>query len=86
MFTIKRSDIHIPTHCPALGIKLQKGGKGQACDNSPTLDRIDNTKGYIPGNIIVVSKLANQIKSTATYKQVKAVAAFYEFLHLFPEG
>lgn len=85
-FTITRADVRIPSHCPALGIKLGKGGKRQACDNSPSLDRIDNTKGYIPGNVVVVSNLANQIKSTATYAQVRAVADFYEFLKLFPGG
>lgn len=64
--TITPDDIHIPDVCPILGCKLEThpghtGGK----DNSPTLDRIDNTKGYIPGNVQVISSLANRMKLSA---------------------
>jgi len=31
--------------------------------NSPTLDRIQNDQGYIPGNVIVVCSKANRIKN-----------------------
>lgn len=66
-FTISESDIVIPTHCPLLGIPLtiargRKGGK----DNSPSLDRIYNNHGYIPGNVMVISWRANLIKSVGT--------------------
>lgn len=67
--------------CPVLGIPLQRNkGKGAPSDNSPTLDRIIPSRGYVPGNIIVVSKLANQIKSSATPDQILRVAVFYQDL------
>lgn len=76
-FSITINDIHIPETCPVFGFPLERG-TGQKQDNSPSLDRIDNTKGYIPGNIVVVSWLANRLKSNATVDQLKAIVAFYE--------
>ena len=66
-FTISKEDIEIPTHCPVLGIPLEvhKGTSGGR-DNSPALDRIDNNKGYERGNVVVISHLANMMKSSAS--------------------
>ena len=76
--TIVAADIAIPTHCPVLGVPLfrQLGRKG-GCDNSPSLDRIVPEDGYVPGNIIVVSRRANRAKSDLTIEELRAVADFY---------
>ena len=60
------------THCPLLGIAFDfaKKGKGTA-DNSPTLDRINPSKGYVPGNVWVISAKANRMKSDATLRQLE---------------
>jgi len=51
------------THkCPYLGIELTVTGQ----INRPTdisIDRIDNTKGYVPGNVMACSRRANNLKS-----------------------
>tara|TARA_R110000737_G_scaffold103542_2_gene136776 strand:+ start:108 stop:722 length:615 start_codon:yes stop_codon:yes gene_type:complete len=63
--------IEYPKVCPVLGIELDWNVKingGQ--DNSPSLDRIDSTKGYIPGNVMIMSKLANCMKQNATSEQL----------------
>lgn len=65
-FSITIKDIVIPETCPILEIPLvchrgQPGGR----PNSPALDRIENDKGYIPGNVRVISNLANVMKSSA---------------------
>lgn len=69
-FTITRADIVLPELCPLLGIVLQKG-KGCVVDSSPTLDRKDNSKGYEPGNIWVISLRANRIKNNASLEELE---------------
>lgn len=75
-FNITHEDILVPEYCPVLGIKLEFN-VGYVRNSSPSVDRIIPSKGYIKGNVIVVSNLANQIKSTANIEQLKAVADFY---------
>lgn len=67
-------DIIIPKNCPLLGIPLF-AGKESVCPNSPTLDRIDSSKGYVKGNVWVISYKANTIKSNATLEELEAIAA-----------
>ena len=53
--------------CPILGIELEPNqGRGKAQPNSPSLDRLDPKKGYIKGNIAVISYKANLMKSNET--------------------
>lgn len=66
-FNLEEGDIEIPTHCPLLGIELYIAeGRKSVKDNSASLDRIDSDKGYIKGNVWVISHKANTIKSNAT--------------------
>jgi len=60
----------VPKYCPILGILL-KVGKGAGTDNSPSLDRINNNKGYTIENIQIISRKANQMKSNATLKEIE---------------
>jgi hypothetical protein len=68
-FNIKPSDIIVPKKCPVLGIPL-KMNTMTAGDNSATVDRINPNKGYIKGNIVVISHRANKIKSNATSEEI----------------
>jgi hypothetical protein len=70
-FTIDKSDIHIPERCPILGIVLEvHSGSSGGKPNSPALDRIDNSKGYVKGNVTVISSLANMMKSSANVDEL----------------
>jgi ribosomal protein L37E len=62
--------------CPVLGIELRKSGRFAATDASPSLDRIDSTKGYVPGNIAVISMRANSIKNTGSALEHEKIAAW----------
>ena len=78
-FNITQDDLFVPTHCPVLGIPLITTF-GESTDNTPSIDRIIPALGYVKGNVIIVSKLANRIKTNATPDQIQAVATFYKNL------
>ena len=67
-----------PKICPILKMDLDWGMNGQQ-PNSPSFDRIDNNKGYIPGNIMLMSKLANFMKNNATHEQLKQFSRYILF-------
>lgn len=70
-FSIDKEDVVVPTHCPILLFQLDHSrGKGRRY-NGASIDRIDSTKGYIKGNVQVISDLANRMKTDATIEQLK---------------
>jgi len=80
-FDLQRSDIIIPNECPVLGIKLFRESK-ETWNNAPSIDRIDNTKGYTKDNIMVISRRANILKKDATFDELVKIGKFYEHLLL----
>ena len=72
-FDIEVTDLDWPTHCPALGVELKYGG-GRFDDATASIDRIDPNKGYVKGNVQILSAMANRIKTNATAEQVMMVA------------
>ena len=73
-FNLDIEDLKIPNECPVLNIPIYreaiKGGKKGPKQNSPSVDRIDNNKGYIKGNIQVISHRANTMKGSATPEEL----------------
>lgn len=70
-FDIELEDIVIPELCPILNIPLVVfQGKSGGKPDSPALDRVDNNYGYIKGNVMVISHLANMMKSSANIEQL----------------
>jgi len=65
-FDLSEEDLVLPSVCPILGIPLEVG-KGGHTGSSPSLDRIDNSKGYVKGNVWVISRKANTMKSSASF-------------------
>lgn len=72
-FSITEEDIDIPMICPVLGIPLKKNKTSGFHNNSPSLDRIDNNRGYVPGNVRVISNRANMLKCDATIEELEKV-------------
>lgn len=80
-FNLRVEDFKIPDVCPVLGIPLMSGaGKGHVrpTEFTPSLDRIDNTKGYVKGNVVIVSWRANRLKSDATADELQKIAVYIE--------
>lgn len=77
IFSIDLNDIVIPEFCPVFtDMRLNKNNKKQGLD-SPTLDRLIPSLGYVKGNIRVISWKANHIKSFASLEDITKV---YEWL------
>lgn len=80
-FSLEIDDIQVPAICPVLGLPLtvargRKPGDAGAAPNSPTIDRIDNSRGYVKGNVRVISWRANDLKHDASVDELEAVLAY----------
>lgn len=71
-FALSVDDLQIPDKCPLLGIPIVRGDHNSP--NMPSLDRVDPKRGYIKGNVRVLSFLANAMKRDATKEQLLTFA------------
>lgn len=69
-FSITEDDLNIPEYCPYLNIKLTSEISSKNNSSTISLDRIDSSKGYIPGNVQVISNLANRMKANASKEEL----------------
>ena len=69
-FNITPGDITIPEKCPILGITLRVA-TGRHKDDSPALDKIIPEKGYVKGNVMVISQRANVLKRDASLEELE---------------
>jgi hypothetical protein len=71
-FDLQVEDIlPLPQICPVLGVPFIVGRRSPC---NPSLDRIDNTRGYICGNVAVISDRANRIKRDGTAEEHQQIA------------
>jgi len=80
-FNILFEEIQWNDYCPVLGLKLdytssRREGKGKIAKNAATLDRVDNSKGYIKGNVQVISFRANSLKSNGTIEEFQKILKY----------
>lgn len=76
-FAIVASDLGTPpTECPLLGTPIRYGwrGVGGPRDDSPSIDRIDPRRGYVPGNVWIICNRANRIKGDGTAREHLLIA------------
>jgi len=64
------------THCPIFGVELiyRNLRQGRRSPNSASVDRIDPTRGYVEGNMCIISSRANRIKNDATAAELRQIA------------
>ena len=70
-FTITKDDVFMPRVCPVFGTKFVS-----KTPTAATLDRMDPARGYVPGNVNIISKRANRLKSNATPDEIRKLAAW----------
>ena len=78
-FSIDLEDISIPEKCPVFGFDLKREDK-KTWMCAPSVDRIDSSKGYIKGNVTVVSRRANILKRDATVEELELLLNYYKTL------
>jgi hypothetical protein len=77
-FDITVDQIDKPEFCPILGYKLVYGENTKIANDSATLDRWNNSVGYVPGNVYVISQRANQLKSDMTFSEAEALLQYMQ--------
>lgn len=82
-FDILLEDLILPDTCPVLGIPIYfNTGKGEnrsrnaTLKHSPSIDRIDNSKGYIKGNVMIISYRANILKNDGSLEELEKIVAY----------
>lgn len=68
----------VKNRCPILDIELKWNFVGFR-DNSPSLDRIDSSLGYIKNNIQIISVRANRIKNDSTIEELEKILNYLKF-------
>lgn len=61
--------------CPVFGFDLEFGDAGFR-DASPSVDKIDPTKGYTKDNIQIISWKANRLKTDASIEELEMILSF----------
>jgi len=74
-FNLTLEDIVIPEVCPFLEIKLTNIQGSGFIGSNASVDRIDPTKGYVNGNIQIISRKANHMKLNASSEELLTFAS-----------
>ncbi len=72
-FSLEWFHFSLPELCPCTGMKITYQDSSN-WKSRPSIDRVDNSRGYVPGNVWVISAWANAIKSSANSEQIQKVA------------
>lgn len=76
-FSIDFHDIFWPTHCPILGLEIDYFADYRK-EDSASFDRINNSLGYIKGNVRIISWRANRIKNDGTAEEHRKIADYID--------
>ena len=68
-----------PTHCPCCGREFIYGGSGVVGVQhpaTPSMDRIDSSKGYVEGNVAIICFRCNILKKDGSLSEFEAIAKY----------
>lgn len=71
-FTITLEDIILPDMCPVFKKPFIYGDVNWTY----SIDRTDNENGYHPGNVVIMSNLANRLKNSASADDLQKVVDY----------
>ena len=71
-FNLELEDLVIPEKCPILEtpISWRNSIRWQHPENVPSIDKIVPDKGYVKGNVCIISMMANTMKQNASIEQL----------------
>jgi len=75
-----------PAECPCCAVAFDYAlsqVKGRPKLNGPSFDRIDTTKGYVPGNVSIICWRCNALKRDARLHELEIIVAYMR-RHLCP--
>lgn len=73
--TITKDDIKLVHICPIRNVTMSRS-TGKFNNDSYTLDRVDSSRGYVPGNVRVISWKANNLKSDLSVGDIVRLLAY----------
>lgn len=73
-FNLSLEDVTIPECCPLLNILMFFDRENPRHSGTPSLDRLDSTKGYVKGNVWIISLKANIMKNNASKEELLVFA------------
>lgn len=79
-WNLEFGELEWPTHCPILGLELDYFAESRQ-ENSPSFDQVVPGKGYIKGNVRIISWRANRIKNDGTPEEHRKVADYLDQLN-----
>lgn len=77
-YNITVDDLYpLPLTCPVLGLPLNWMLEGRGSPNDcPSIDRLEPSKGYVKGNVRIISQKANRLKSNASAAELEAILKY----------
>jgi len=76
-FSLNPTDVSIPALCPVFGTPIYRIA-GTRTGNSPALDRVIPTRGYVSTNVCVISYRANVIKNNGSSEEHRQIADYID--------
>ena len=76
-FELEFTDVEWPEQCPVLHIPLNYQNDGDRNDHSPSWSLLIREKGWVKGNVKIVSWRASRLRGDGTWKEHKLLSEYF---------